>query len=124
MYKLLPLEGFDSYFAFQAYTKLLFGLKMLPMYMGEDWESFFERIDKMSATDKMKMIRQAVFMVNLDSSEVSALLLWATDKHGVPFSRENMKRMGPEKIHEILIAVASEISKIQINYVSDAEKKN
>lgn len=120
----LPIEGPDSYWALQAYMKLLFGLKMLPMYMGEQFEEFLERVEAMELEDRKKILREAVLMVTLDREELMALVRFAADENGVPFTKENTKRLAGDQFLEIVQAVVEAIASIKINFLTKSEKKN
>lgn len=122
--KLLPLKGPDTYWALQSYIKLLFGLKMLPMYMGKTLEEFFDHVEAMPVDDRKKIVRQAVLMVTLDRDEVSSLFKFAADKNGVPFTRENTANLDPNEYMEILHAVTQSIAALEPNFLSSSEKKN
>lgn len=118
------IEGLNSFWALQAYNKLLLGLKMLPSYMAEGYEEFYSRVELMPAPDREKLIREALLFVNLEPEEIEALARFCTDANGVPYSKSNMKSLSPAEILEILALVSIEISKIKINFVTESEKKN
>lgn len=122
--KLLPLKGPDTYWALQSYIKLLFGLKMLPMYMGQTLEEFFDHIEQMPVDDRKKIVRQAVLMVTLERDEVSSLMKFAADKNGVRFSNENVSGLDPNEFMEIIHAVTQAIASLEPNFLSAREKKN
>lgn len=122
--KPLKLEGINSYFALQAYGKLMLGLKMLPMYMGEDYADFFKKVEAMPPADQEKVIREAVFLVDLHSEEVVNLARFCADANGVPFDDANMKKLPPDQIMEILVTVCLECAKIKPKLLTEAEKKN
>ena len=122
--KVLPLKGSETYWALQSYIKLLFGLKMLPMYLGKTLEQFFHDIEQLPVDDRKKIVREAALMVTLERDEVNALLKFAADKNGVPFTRENTGDLGPGEFMEIIIAVAQEIAALEPNFLSASEKKN
>lgn len=124
MMKVLELKGYKSLKALNAYHTLLLGLKMLPSYFGETYEEFYSRVEDMPASDQEKLIREAVFFVTLEKDEVEALACFCADKNGVPYSSENLKSIGPKDLVEMIVAVCVEISKIKIDFVSEAEKKN
>lgn len=124
MIKTLPLEGLESYWAAQAYIKLLLGLKMLPSYLLETYEQFYGRIEIMDQSDKENMLREAVMHVSLLEDEVLQVVKFAADQNGVRFTKVNMQKLTPDQILEIIIAVILEISKIKIKFVSESEKKN
>lgn len=122
--RVLELKGYKSLRAFNAFNALMLGLKMLPMYMGESYEEFLRRLQDMPREDQKKMIREAAMFVELEKEEVAALIAFAADKNGVPYSHENMKNLGPDDLVNIIVEVCAEISKIRIDFVSDNEKKN
>lgn len=125
MIKVLTIEGLDCIHACQAFHKLMFGLKMLPAYGGYTYEEFFSMIDAMSEADQEKMIREAIAFVKLENDELMDVVKWACDANGVRYSKENVKSLKPQDIHEILTAVCMVIAKEhRINFVSEDEKKN
>lgn len=124
MIKVLELRGYKSLKALNAYHTLMLGLKMLPSYMGESYEEFYLRIEEMPAADQEKMIREAALFVELQHDEVEAIVAFCTDANGVPYSKENIKNLGPGQLLEMIVAVCVEISKIKVNFVSESEKKN
>ncbi len=124
MIKVLELRGYKSLKALQAFHTLLLGLKMLPAYMGETYEDFYDRVSKMPASDQEKLVREAALFVELTKEELDSLVAFSADRNGVPYSAENMKNLGPKELHEIVVAVCMEISKIKIDLVSESQKKN
>lgn len=122
--KVLPLKGVNSYFALQAYAKMLLGLFMLPTYAEKhDYHEFYEAIEKMPFPEQEKVIREGIFLGALERDEIMDLAQFASDVNGVPFSEENMKKLNPEEIFEILIVVCLECSKIKPRLITDTEKK-
>ncbi len=109
--------------AFNAYNSLMLGLKMLPLYMAEGYEEFYDRVSKMPPEDQEKLIREAVCFVNLEKEEIEAMLLFCLDKNGVPYSAERVSKMPVDEIFECIVAVAKEIAKIRIDMISESEKK-
>lgn len=124
MMKVLELKGYKSLKALNAFHTLMLGLKMLPAYMAEDYETFYSRVQDMPPQDQEKLIREAVLFVELQKDEVEALACFCADKNGVPYTAENLKSLGPAVLMEIIVSVCVEISKIKINFVTEAEKKN
>jgi hypothetical protein len=122
--RVLELKGYKSLRALNAFHALMLGLKMLPAYAGEQYESFFARVEEMSPEEQEKIIREAVLFVELQKDEVEALITFCTDANGVPYSPENLKNLGPGELVECIVAVCKEIARININFVSEAEKKN
>lgn len=122
--KVLELRGYRSLKVLNAFHSLMLGLKMLPAYQHESYETFFTRVQSMPASDQEKMLREASLFVNLEKDEVEAMLGFTTDANGVPISPENIKSLKPDEMFERIVAVCVEFSKIKIDFVSSSEKKN
>lgn len=122
--KVLELKGFKSYRAFNVFHSLMLGMKMLPAYLHESYADFFERIEAMPPEDQEKIIREAALFVKLDQEEVEALIGFVEDPNGVPYGAHNFASLTPDQIFEIIVAVCVKISRIKINFVTSAEKKN
>ncbi len=120
----IELRGYKSLKAMNAFHALMLGLKMLPSYRAESYEDFYARIEAMDDSDQEKMIREAVLFVNLEKDEVEALACFCTDANGVPYTAENIKNLGPKDLVEMIVAVCVQISKINVNFVTEVEKKN
>lgn len=97
---------------------------MLPMYMGESYETFYGRLQEMSESEQGKMIREAALFVNLSKEEVDALVGFCCDKNGVPYEASNIKNLSPDQLIDVIVAVSQEIIKIKIDLVTDEQKKN
>ena len=122
--KVLPLVGYKSLKALNAFNALLLGLKMLPAYLGQDYVSFYEAFGEMSEAEKERLVREAAVFVQLNEDEVMALVSFCTDKNGVAYGPANIKNLGAGELHEIIVAVCMEIGRIKIDLVSESEKKN
>jgi hypothetical protein len=122
--KVLELKGYKSLRALNAFNALMLGLKMLPSYMGEEYETFLNRVNLMPPADQLKMIREAAMFVELQKEEVEAIICFAADKNGVPYGPENLKSLNPSQLIDIIVAVCFEIAQIKIDFVSETEKKN
>lgn len=121
--KVLELRGFKSLLALQAFHKLMLGLKMLPSYMGEAYEDFYQRISEMEPNDQEKIIREAALFVELQKDEFEALACFCADANGVPYTVENLKSLDPASALEIVVQVSLALSKIKVSFLSEAEKK-
>lgn len=121
--KILPLKGYKSLKALNAFHTLLLGLKMLPAYAMEAYEEFYEGFSVRSDAEKEKFLREAVVLVPLNPEEVEALVAFCCDKNGVPYSEVNIKNLGPDELVECIVAVCIEIGKIKIELISQDEKK-
>lgn len=124
MRKVLPLKGYKSLRALNAFHSLLLGLKMLPAHMAEDYQTFFAAFKERTDAEKETSLREAAAFVQLSSEEVDALVAFATDANGVPYSEVNQKNLTPADLFEIIVAVCMEIGRIKIDLVSEQEKKN
>lgn len=122
--KVLELKGYKSLRALNAFSALMLGLKMLPAYMGEEYETFFSRIQQMPPEDQKRMILEAAKFVELQPEEVAALVCFCTDKNGVPYTSENVKQLGPDKLIEVIVAVCYELMQIRIDMITEDQKKN
>jgi hypothetical protein len=121
--KVLELKGYKSLRALNAFHTLMLGVKMLPAYLGESYEDFYERISEMTDEKRAVIIREAAFFVQLNSDEIEALASFCADENGVPYQPANIKNLGPDKLIDIICAVCEEIGRIKIDMVSDSEKK-
>lgn len=107
-----------------AFHALLLGLKMLPAYMAKDYVEFFEEFGDRTEEEKEMLLREAVSFVELSEDEVKALLSFTTDANGIPYSSANVKNLEAGEIFERIVAVCMEIGRIEINLVSNEEKKS
>lgn len=121
--KVLELKGYKSMRAFNAFHMLLLGLKMLPMYVAESYDTFLERFMDMTEAEKAAMIKQAVLFVDLGKEEIDALVSFCCDKNGMPYEATNIKNLGPEELTECICAVCGEIGKFKITLLTENEKK-
>ncbi len=78
--KVLELKGYKSLRVFNVLNTLLLGLKMLPMHRNESYEEFYQRTEALSIDEKIALIRQAVFFVELQKDEIEACLSFCCDK--------------------------------------------
>lgn len=122
--KILPLKGYKSLRALNGFHALLLGMKMLPAYILEDYESFYASFKDKTEAEKEKLIREALVFVQLAQDEVEALVSFATDKNGIAYSAVNVKNLDAGELHEVIVAVCMEIARIKIELVSESEKKN
>lgn len=118
-----PLVGIKSLKALNAFHTLLLGLKMLPAYMSQDYQTFYASFGAMSDGEKETKLREAVAFVQLAPEEVDALIGFCSDKNGVPYSDVNKGNLTVDEIFECIVAVCMEIGRIKIDLVSDDEKK-
>jgi len=123
-FTLKEIEGYKSMRALNAFNTLLLGVRMLPMYAAEPYETFYERVKEMPVNDQQTLVREAAMFVELNEEEVQALVSFAADANGAAFGPAQLKSMKPAQILEIIVAVCMEIAKMKIDLVSDREKKN
>lgn len=122
-FKVREFRGPKSLRVWQVFNTLMLGLKMLPTYMGESYEDFFNRVQSMSPADQEKMIREAAFFVELKDDEIEAVASFCEDPNGVSIGSSNIKNLGPKEIIEMIVAVCVAVSKLEIYIISEAEKK-
>lgn len=122
--KILELRGLKSLRAFNVFHKLMLGIKMVPAYMGEDYASFYERVEKMDLDDRRKVFREAATFVDLEPDEVMALVCFCADANGVPYGPANVGNLDPAAIVELIVEVCLKISEIKVTLISETEKKN
>lgn len=121
--QVLPLKGFKSLRALNAFHSLLLGLKMLPAYMLIPYEKFYAEFAAKTEGEKETLVREAALFVQLEEDEVGALLSFTADANGIPYSAINLRDLKPDAIHEMIVAVCMEIGRIKITLVSEDEKK-
>lgn len=119
-----PLTGYKSLRALNAFHALLLGLKMLPAFSCQGYEEFFESFETKTDAQKETMLREAVVFVQLSQDEVEAVIGFATDKNGVPYSSVHLKSLNPGELHEIIVQVCMAIGRIKIELVTPEEKKS
>ncbi len=122
--KVLPLKGYKSLRALNAFHSLLLGLKMLPAYMQIDYKTFYAAFETKTDAEKETALREAVAFVQLTPEEIEALVSFATDPNGIPYGSSNVGNLSPAELFEITVAVCMEIGRIKIELVSDPEKKS
>lgn len=122
--KVLPLKGYKSLRALNSFHALMLGLKMLPAYQTWSYEEFYASFKDKTDAEKETLIREAALFVRLEPDEVEALVSFATDKNGVPFSSVNLNNLTADELHETIVAVCVEVGRIKIGLVSEDEKKN
>lgn len=123
MINVLPLVGYKSLRALNVFHSLLLGLKMLPVYLNQDYVSFFASFKEKTDSEKEDALRQAVAFVQLSQEEVEAVISFAADSNGVPYAASNQKNLKPEELFEIIVAVCMEIGRIKVELVTEEEKK-
>jgi hypothetical protein len=124
MIKVLELKGYHSLRALNAFSALMLGIKMLPQYMGEDYDSFMDRVKEMPKEKQRELFKTAARHIELEKGEVEALLCFCTDPNGIPYKAENLGNLNPEKIVDIIVEVCLKIAEIKVDMVTDSEKKN
>lgn len=124
MIKVLELKNSGSMAALNVYITLLIGLKHLPEYYLEDWDEFFQRIEQMDDISKENFIRRGAMITPLEAKDIEGALRFVADPNGVPYTSANIKNLGLKEIFESVVAVSVAVSRLQINFVTAAEKKN
>lgn len=118
------LKGHRALRALNVYHTLLLGIKMIPEYMAEGFEDFLDRIELLSDSEKLSLLKKAASFVELKQDEIEALVCFCKDKNGVSYGPENLKSMNINQILDAIVSVCFEISKIKIDLITKDEKKN
>lgn len=121
--KILELKGLKSLRALNAFSSLLLGVKMLPVYSTLSYEDFLNAVQLMPEDDQRNVLKKAAEFVELAKDEIEALASFACDPNGVPYQSSNLKSLGPDELVKIIVEVCLEIAKIKIDLVSESEKK-
>lgn len=122
--KVRELKGHKSLRALNAFHSYMLGLKFLPAYAPESYETFFDRVGDLPIEDQVKLIREAVMFVEIDQAELCAILSFVEDPNGACYTPANVANLSPAELVEAIVAVLTEIAKMKIDLISDAEKKN
>lgn len=122
--KTKELSGLSSYSAMQVFYKVLVGLKMYVAYAHFEPQEFFDHVAQLDIAGKEKVVREGLMLVPLDREEIMTLASFCTDANGVPFSTENMTKLKPTDILEILVKSCMQLVHIRIDFVTEDEKKN
>lgn len=123
LFKVLPLKGYKSLRALNAFNALMLGLKMLPAYMNTPYEEFYKGLDKLGEEEKISLLLEAAKFVELQEDEVKALVQFCCDRNGVPFDDSNLKNLQPDDLLRVIVSVCMEISRIKIDIIGETEKK-
>lgn len=122
-YTIKPLKGLKSLKVFNVFHRVMLGLNMLPAYINEPYEKFYDRIGSLSEDEQSKLIKEALVFVDLEPEEVECVVCFCEDKNGVPFGKENLRNLKPDEILEMIRGVLVQIAKIKISLLSEDEKK-
>lgn len=121
--KTRELSGLSSFSALQVFYKVMLGLKMFAAYAHYEPEAFFEMLEGLETKDQERFVREALLLVPLEKEDILCLAQFCADKNGVRYCAENMIKLKPDQLFEILVKSCMELVKIKIDFVSEAEKK-
>jgi len=122
--KTLPLVGYKSLRALNAFHMIMMGLKMIPIYAFMKYEDFFGMFEEKTLEEKELFLREGLAMIELQEDEIDALIGFCLDSNGVPYGKANIKNLKLKDIYECCLSVMIEISKIEISFITESEKKN
>lgn len=122
--KVRELKGHKSLRALNAFHSYMLGLKFLPAYAAESYETFFDRVGDMPIEDQAKLIREAVMFVEIDQAELLAVLSFVEDENGACYTPANVANLKPDELVNAIVAVLTEIAKMKIDLIDESEKKN
>lgn len=122
--KTLPLVGYKSLRALNAFHMIMMGLKMIPIYAFIPYEEFFQSFEEKTQPEKDMFLREGLAIIELQEDEIEALLGFCTDPNGIPYGKANVKNLDLKTIYDCCLMVLIEISKIEITFITESEKKN
>lgn len=124
MKKTLPLVGYKSLRALNAFHMIMMGLKMIPIYAFIKYEDFYAMFDEKSDEEKEHFLREGLAIIKLEDEEIETLLGFCEDPNGIAYGKSNSKNLDLKEIYECCLSVMVEISKIKISLITEEEKKN
>lgn len=124
MKKVDPLVGYKSLRALNAFHMIMMGLKMIPIYAYIPYEEFFAMFEEKTELEKENFLREGLSIIELKDDEIDALVGFCRDDNGIPYGKTNIKNMTLKDIYDCCLSVMIEISKIDITFITEAEKKN
>jgi hypothetical protein len=122
--KVKPLVGHKALIAYNGFSSLMLGLMQTPLNRERTFDEFFEELKRRSLDDLEKACFQAVSIVNIEADELEAMASFCVDPNGVEYGKANIKNLGVKDLQKIIVAVCMEMFKIEINILSESEKKN
>ena len=120
----LTLTGIAGVRAFNVFHHVILGMKMLPINLEKGYEAFLGELHEKEDQERKKFFVSGLRFVPLEDSDIEAVLKFCLDSNGVPLCRANTKSMAAQTIIEHMADVFVEISKINVDLVTDEEKKN
>lgn len=100
------------------------GLKLIPLYAFIPYEDFYAGFEEKTDAEKELFLREGLAMIKLEDDEIEALIGFCCDKNGIPYTKANIKNLDLKQIYDCCLAVMLEISKIEISFITESEKKN
>lgn len=122
--KVRELKGHKSLRALNAFHSYMLGLKFLPAYAPESYETFFDRVGDLPIEEQVNLIREAVMFVEIDQAELVAVLSFVEDPNGACYTPASVANLSPGELVESIVAVMTEIAKMKIDLIDESEKKN
>ncbi len=124
MKKVRPLVGYKSLRALNAFHMIMMGLKMIPIYAFIPYEEFFAMFEEKTDIEKENFLREGLAFIEIKEDEIEALLGFCEDPNGIPYGKANVKSLALKELYDCCLAVLIEISKIEITFITESEKKN
>lgn len=124
MKKVKPLVGYKSLRALNAFHMIMMGLKMIPLYAFIPYEEFFSMFEEKTDVEKENFLREGLAFIELKEDEIEALIGFCEDPNGVAYGKSNVKNLPLKELYECCMAVLIEISRIEITFITESEKKN
>lgn len=80
--------------------------------------------DEKTQSEKELFLREGLAIIKLEDDEIDALIGFCVDGNNIPYTKANIKNLGLKEIYECCLSVMIEISKIEISFLTESEKKS
>lgn len=97
---------------------------MIPIYAFIPYEDFFASFEEKTDVEKENFLREGLAFIELKEDEIDALIGFCEDANGIPYGKANIKNLPVKEIYDCCLSVLIEISKIEITFITESEKKN
>lgn len=100
------LKGLKSPAGFQVLYTLLIGFYSVPTFEAKtDFNEFIKDFEQAPRERREEILRKSVCITPLKEDEYMAVLCFAKDANGVPYTKENVENLSYDEIMEIVVAV-------------------
>jgi hypothetical protein len=118
-----PLIGAKAMNALNIFQAALLALKMLPINLDITLDEFYYSFKGKSEAQRESDIRMAVSFLKLEEDELLTVVSFFKDANGIEMGRSHLKALGLKDQFEMTVSLLCEIGKIDIELISEDEKK-